>query len=288
MSRFTAEYFVKQGDNVYVLNRGNKPQVEGVTPVICDRHELGDRLKGYSFDAVIDVCCYNKRDAEALVSGLGEYGCCVFISSSAVYPETLPLPFNEEMPCGRNSVWGDYGLGKLQAEEYILQNVKNPYILRPPYLYGKYENLYRSAYVFDCAEQGVPVYVPGDGSMPLQFFDVEDMCRFIGIILQDQPQERIFNVGNPDAVSVNEWVRLCFKAAGKTAEIKYAPKEHFARLYFPFYEYGYTLDVSRQMGLMTDVKPMEQGLKEEYEWYKRNKDKVLKRDYYNYARENFE
>ena len=44
-SRYTAEYFVRKGNEVYVLNRNSKPQSEGVKLINCDRHNLGDSLK---------------------------------------------------------------------------------------------------------------------------------------------------------------------------------------------------------------------------------------------------
>ena len=103
VSRFAAEYFVSKGDNVFVLNRGNSPQPKGVTPIICDRRAIGDRLKAKAFDLVVDVSAYTRADSEGLVSALGNFGCYVFISSGAVYPETLPLPFREDQRCGRRS-----------------------------------------------------------------------------------------------------------------------------------------------------------------------------------------
>ena len=98
VSRYTAEYFRRRGDEVYVLNRGTGVQSDGVTPIIADRHALGDKLRGYRFDAVIDVTCYTREDAADLLDALGEFGDFVMISSSAVYPETLPQPFSEDMP----------------------------------------------------------------------------------------------------------------------------------------------------------------------------------------------
>ena len=38
VSRFTAEYFSNNGHRVYCLNRGTRPQPEGVTPIQADRH----------------------------------------------------------------------------------------------------------------------------------------------------------------------------------------------------------------------------------------------------------
>jgi len=299
VSRRIAEYFAAKGENVFVLNRGTKPQSENVTPIICDRRNVGEVLKKYSFDIVIDVTAYTREDVQSLHNALGDFGQYVFISSSAVYPETLPQPFKETEKCGRNTVWGDYGANKLAAEEYLLENVKCLYILRPPYLYGRGENLYRAPFIFDCAvcaanaanavnaALGQTVYLPRK-ELKLQFFDVDDLCRFIDTVTVKQPANRIFNVGNPDTVTAEEWVKYCFEAAGKVPEIRLAPQNDFVRNYFCFYDYDYSLDVTEMLKLMPEVKPLEQGIREEYEWYMKNPGAIVKRNYIDYIRQNFQ
>lgn len=42
-----------------------------------------------------------------------------------------------------------YGTDKVEAEKYLLSRVSNAYILRPPYLYGTMQNLYREPFVFE-------------------------------------------------------------------------------------------------------------------------------------------
>lgn len=282
VSRFVATYFVAKGDNVYVLNRGTKPQVEGVHLIKADRHALGDVLKSYSFDVVLDITGYTREDAKDLVEALGEIKQYVYISSGAVYPETLPIPFHEKQTCGRNSIWGDYGSDKLDAENYLRENVPGAYILRPPYLYGPMENLYREPFVFECADLSRPFYVPKDGKQRLQFFHVEDLCRFIEILLENQPEQKIFNVGNPDLLTIEEWARLCYKVVGKEMTSKYVDASHNQRDYFSFYDYEYELDVTRQMELMPEVKPLDEGLKEAYEWYIAHKEDVRKKPFFEY------
>ena len=71
-----------------------------------------------------------------------------------MYTDTKPQPFSEDQPCGRNAVWGDYGTNKLAAEQVLQERCPHAYILRPPYFYGLFENLYREAFAFDCAMQG--------------------------------------------------------------------------------------------------------------------------------------
>ena len=143
-----------------------------------------------------------------------------------------------------------------------------------------YENLYREAFPFDCALQDRPFYIPQNGDMKLQFFNVSDLCRFVEILIDKHPENHVFNVGNKDIVTVKEWVELCYKAACKTPEFVSVDKEIPQRDYFCFYDYEYILDVSKQNELMPDTIPLEQGLKEEFEWYKNNPDSVYNRKPY--------
>lgn len=281
VSRFVAEYFVAGGHEVWVLNRNTRPQSAGVRLIACDRHALGDRLKGQHFDAVLDATAYTGEDVDTLLDALDSFDDYVLISSSAVYPETLPQPFREDQPCGPNRVWGAYGTDKLAAERCLTARVPRAYSIRPPYLYGPMNNVYREAFAFECAEKNLPFYVPGTGSMPLQFFHVADLCRFVETLLARKPKERIFNVGNPQTVTVCQWAELCYGALGKTPEIRQV-QGHPQRSYFSFYDYAYKLDVSRQSALMPQVKPMEEGLREAYAWYRQHRDLIARKNLLEY------
>lgn len=286
VSRYAARYFAQKGDNVFVLNRNHNQQEKGVTLIEADRHNLGDKLKSYDLDAILDITAYTRDDVRCLAEALPKIPLYIFISSSAVYPETLERPFREDMPCGCNSVWGDYGRNKLEAEQYINENIQNSYILRPPYLYGPMQNLYREPFMFDCAMKNQPCYIPKDGSMPLQFLHVEDLCRFIDIILEKKPKQRIFNVGNPDTVDIKEWASLCYKAVGAGFNPVFVDESHAQRSYFCFYDYAYSLDVTKQCELMPDVKPLSDGLRESYEWYISHGDNINKKPYFEYIENN--
>ncbi|MBQ6570343.1 MAG: NAD-dependent epimerase/dehydratase family protein [Clostridia bacterium] len=287
VSKFAAQYFAAKGNDVTVLNRGSREQIPGVELIKGDRENLGDILAGRHFDLILDITAYTKQDIKNLLeSGVG-FDDYIFVSSSAVYPETNPQPFTEDQQCGPNSVWGDYGTNKLAAERYLQANVPNAYILRPPYFYGIFENLYREAFPFDCAIADRPFYLPGDGSMKLQFFNVSDFCRFAEILVEKHPGEHIFNVGNPDTVTIKQWVELCYKAAGKEPKFVNVYKDIPQRSYFCFHDYEYVLDVGRQCALMPDTVSLEDGLREEFAWYKDNPDSVYNRKpYMNFIDEN--
>lgn len=285
VSKYIAEYFANNGNDVYVLNRNTKPQLPNVKLIECDRKAINGRLKGLHFDTVIDVIAYTAEDIITLLDNLDSFNNYVMISSSAVYPKTLKLPFKENDNCGINKFWGDYGTNKIAAENALFKRVPNAYILRPPYLYGEYNNIYREAFVFDCAERNMPFYLPKDGSMPLQFFHVEDLCRFIETLLEFKPTQKIYNVGN-EPISIKEWVKICYAAVGKIPTFINVSSEIEQRNYFPFYDYGYILDTVAQNSIAPDLIPLTVGFERAYEWYKCNKSAVKPKNYFEFIERN--
>lgn len=285
VSKYIAEYFADRGNDVYVLNRNTKPQLPNVKLIECNRKEINGQLKGLHFDTVIDVTAYTAEDINTLLDRLESFSNYIMISSSAVYPETLDLPFKESDKCGKNKFWGDYGINKTAAENALKKRVPTAYIVRPPYLYGEYNNIYREAFVFDCAEKNAPFYLPKDGAMPLQFFHVEDLCRFIERILALQPTQKTYNVGNAP-VTVKEWVENCYSAAGSTPKFINVTEGIEQRKYFPFYDYGYVLDTYAQNEILFDLLPLKEGLRRAYEWYKDNKNAVNPKNYFEFIENN--
>lgn len=206
VSKYAAKYFVEHGYDVYVVNRNSKPQVKGVTLIESDRHNLGDKLKNLHFDVVADITAYDAQDIIDLHNSLDSFGQYIMISSSAVYPEYGVQPFPEDSERAVNKFWGKYGTDKIEAENALLERVPDGYILRPPYLYGSMDNVYREAFVFDCAMADRKFYLPEDGEMKLQFFHVEDLCRLMEVIITKCPTDHILNVGNEKAISIRDWV----------------------------------------------------------------------------------
>lgn len=286
VSRYTAEYFVAKGNEVYVLNRNSRSQSKGVKLINCDRHDLKFSLKNIAFDLVIDVTAYNKTDVRDLVNALGDFDKYILISSSAVYPETLKQPFKESQACGFNIHWESYGTNKIAAEKYLREKVPDAYIIRPPYLYGAMNNLYRESFAFECAEKNMPFFIPKDGSMKLQFFDIEDLCRLIEITAVTKPPFHTINAGNPQIVDINEWAKLCYGVLDKTPEIRYVTGKINQRIYFPFRDYEYVLDVANQESIMPKVKSLEKGLKQSYDWYANHRDIIVRKEYLQYIKEN--
>lgn len=285
VSKYVAEYFVEKGYDVYVLNRNSRPQSDGVTLIEANRKNLGTVLKDYHFDAVLDITSYTAADVEGLLDALDSFDNYIFISSSAVYPEYEKQPFTEETPLGENKFWGNYGTDKIAAEKVLRKRVPNAYIIRPPYLYGPMNNVYREAFVFDCALADRKFYLPENGQLKLHFFHVKDLCRVIEEIMKKQPQNHIFNVGNKEAITITDWASQCYAAAGKTMECVEVHQDINWRSFFSFTNYEYYLDTTKQDELISDTVDLQEGLKEAFVWYVSNQDKVNKKPYFEFIDE---
>ncbi|BBK79225.1 NAD-dependent epimerase/dehydratase family protein [Clostridium butyricum] len=287
VSKYVAKYFQSNNYEVYVLNRGSKQQIENINLICADRNNLKDCLKDFYFDSIIDVCGYNQQDIKNILDAVGGFKDYIFISSSAVYPETNMQPFSENQSIGVNKIWGKYGTDKIEAEEYLISKVPNAYILRPPYLYGPMQNVYREPFVFECALKNRKFYIPNDGKMKLQFFHVDDLCKVIEKILEKHPTNHIYNVGNTESIDINTFIELCYKVVGTPLEKVYVTEHNNQRDYFSFYDYEYSLDVTKQSELLMEEKDLFEGLKESYKWFKNNYNEVEKKDYIKYIEENF-
>ena len=287
VSKYVAEYFASKGDQVYVLNRNTRLQPKNTILLQGDRHKLGSLLKDCHFDVVVDVTAYTGEDVVDLCAGLGGFDSYIMISSSAVYPETNAQPFIEEQPIGDNRFWGEYGTNKVDAEKALKERVPHAYILRPPYLYGPMNNVYRESFVFDCALSGRKFYLPNKGELPLQFFYIGDLCRMIEVLIQNKPVKTIYNVGNPECVTVKEWVELCYEIAGASCELVPVHQQINPRAYFCFADYSYKLDVSEQDKLLSELKPFKEGLREAFLWYQNHESEVAKRPYLDYIDNHF-
>lgn len=287
VSKYVAEYFVKQKNEVFVLNRNTKPQVEGVKLIQGDRHSLGNLLKHMYFDVVADVTAYDAEDIIDLYNALGLFNQYIMISSSAVYPEYGVQPFLEKSETGVNKFWGQYGIDKIAAEKSLLERVPDAYILRPPYLYGPMNNVYREAFVFDCAIADRKFYLPKEGKMKLQFFHVRDLCKLMEVIICTNPADHIMNVGNAQAISIKDWVTKCYACFGKKPMFENIYENIDQRKYFSFYNYEYILDVRCQQKIFTESITIDEGLLESVKWYLENENEVIKKPFFDYIDKNF-
>lgn len=288
VGRKLVEYLAEHGYEVTVLNRGTRSlSVEGVQQICCDRND-GEGMKcalaGKRFDYVIDVSWQDVSWVEKLCAALDfeTVKKLVFISSSAVYDvEHLRVPFAETDALAENKYWTFYGKGKIDAERYyseFLREKKTELVmLRPPYIYGEYNYAQRESLIFRQLLEDKPVVIPASDPK-LQFIYTEDLAVIVDTLLKtDIGKESIFNVGNTEAVTSKAWVEACAKVAGKVPEIMevdYAGLGRNVRDFYPFFDYDNVLDVSKICELIKRETPFEEGLKKSFAWFLENRESI--------------
>lgn len=288
IGRTLAMELVARGHAVSILTRGRLPvDYEGLhARYVADRRNAESlrQLEGKRFDAVFDVSGYGAADVRPVLEALrpGTETRYVFLSSGAVYkPSSAPL--SEDAPKGENEQWGRYGTDKLAAEELLREHRSREgfalSVVRPAYVYGPGNNLYREAYLFDRLERGEVVPVP-QGGTTTQFVHIDDLVNLLIDISQRALDGEIeaFNCAHPEPVG---WPALVEAAAeAMDVEPRFKGVDYRGvmdpREFFPFRDCTYLLDVGRaaRFGLVPAI-DLREGLAETYAWYRRVRPRLI-------------
>lgn len=277
------------GFEVTLVNRGTKVHELAVKELHCDRKDgiaLKNILANENFDYVVDVSGLNLEDVQNSYEAVKHMDLknYVFISSSAVYCPSEIQPMAESFPIGKNLFWGQYGIDKIEAEDFLKEKFRkykfNFVVLRPPYLYGEGNYVYREAYIFDRLKSKRPVIIPKGNSL-IQFCHVEDLANIVVEMLDNEKSfGKTYNVGDSYGISFKAWVGKCMEAYGeKTEIIEFDNKiqKFDSRDFFPYYEYQYILDTREIEKIYINKIELVEGLKKALEWYNNNEHKVFKK-----------
>lgn len=289
VGRKIVEYLYYNDYDVTVLNRGTREvPVCGVKQILCDRNNLSamkEALKDEEFNSIIDVSWQGldwvKYACEAInFDTVKEF---VFISSSAVYDiDVLEIPFKEEDSLGENKYWTFYGKGKIDAEEYYINFLRNKKtnlsIIRPPYIYGEYNYAQRESLIFRQIMEGMPVAIPNTNPQ-LQFIYTEDLAAVILYLIRNNCEKLcIFNVGNEQAVTSRDWVIACSEVVGmepRIIEVNYKKLGKEVRDFYPFFDYDNVLDVTKIKTLYHRETNFIEGLNRAFDWFQLNRENIV-------------
>jgi UDP-glucose 4-epimerase len=159
---------------------------------------------------------------------------CLVASTSEVYGKSTKYPFTEDDdvvygPTTKNR-WS-YACSKA-IDEFLALAYHNtqqlPVIVTRlfntigPRQTGRY-GMVLPRFV-DQALQGEPITVFGDGRQTRCFTDVSDVVRAL-LLLVDHPAAigQVFNIGNPEEISIGELAGLVKKLTGSDSEIRFIP-----------------------------------------------------------------
>jgi len=281
---------VDAGHDVTLFNRGESdapiPEAS-VDRIEGDRYgeAFRDAFAGESFDAAIDMICYDGDHADAAVDALGgRVDQFVFCSTIDVYERPAPdLPITEDAP--RAPVTG-YAEGKIAAEDHLRAAHGDAFattILRPWHTYGEVgtdANLSGSigdAPLFGRLRAGRPVVLHGDGTSMWAACHREDVAgAFVDAVGNDAAYGETYHVTSEEPVTWEGYHRRIAAGIGAPdPEFVYVPTGLLVEA-LPertqglrdHYQYGTVFDnakVRRDLGFEYTI-PLEEGARRGAEW----------------------
>ncbi|MHA2169160.1 MAG: NAD-dependent epimerase/dehydratase family protein [Candidatus Kariarchaeaceae archaeon] len=301
-SRFIGKHVLMklsgQGHDITVINRGNVPHEkylpEGAVHFAVDRDDeeaMRTALEGKNFDIVYDICCITKHHAKIVIKVLsGNVRRFVQVSTGSVYDmevgAILSLPIEEDHPYQEiKEDTHPYVRDKTQAEQVLLKAYKqNGFpvtFLRPTFVYGPDNYVYREAYFFDRISRDRPILVPEKGNGFYDLVYVDDLAEMIilaGNSDADKVHGEAFNTSSGNFLTGNMFTQLVAKNIGKEADIVYYPLSLAEELdwpeekvLFPYVpEGGFALSamkMERVLGFKSKF-TYEEGLLNAYNWWK--------------------
>lgn len=288
---------LKAGHDVSVMHRKTKHDLgRRVENLVADRNDaeavrsaVGMRRFDVVFDNVYDwTRGTTAAQVEATVRAvetnrLSRY---IFMSSIAAYGDGLNHYEGDALAPDDHA--DAYVRNKAQTERMLFrmhQRTGLPAVtFRPPFVYGPENPFYREAFFWDRLRAGRSIVLPGDGHRLMQFVYVRDLVQAL-VRAVDEPEAvgEAFNIGNEKPLTQSEVVRAFAKAAGKTPVLRPIPRERILEaggnaMGDPAY-FGVYFDLTPITEIVTKIKrvlkiqptPFDQGLKETYRWYLRQK-----------------
>ena len=237
-----ARALLAAGYEVTSLSRSGGSPAPGVRTLQVDRRDpvaLTQALEGARFEATLDCCAYDSADVERLWlvphAVLGRY---VMISSGQVYLVTESprvagenrgaTPASEQdskRPVMREPAHGtrdhaewSYGVGKRRAESAALalraSHGVRALVLRLPVIHGAGDPKLRLWAYLQRTLDGEPLLLPDGGRQLTRYLWVEDVGRAVVAILDhENPSEAVFNLAQPDVVTLREFLERVSRAA---------------------------------------------------------------------------
>ncbi|HKO98473.1 MAG TPA: NAD-dependent epimerase/dehydratase family protein [Pyrinomonadaceae bacterium] len=257
-TRFIGRHLVTaaldRSHEVTLFNRGtsHSPPLPHVETINGDRRSDLAKLKGQSWDVVIDTCGYLPRDVKASAEVLGDLvERYVFISSISAYAnlsvigieETAPLATLTETQldqanaidsAGQSSAvtygamyGGLKALCEQAAEKAMPDRVL---IIRPGLIVGPDDYTDRFTYWVDrVARRGGEVLAPGRPARYVQFIDARDLAEWTMRQIEGK-ETGIFNAcGLPDNVTMEGLLEECKRVSESDASFSWASDDFLIR-----------------------------------------------------------
>ena len=207
---------IKNGIDLYLLNRGNREIIEGTKSIKCDISDFEnseDILKDYKWDVVVNWIAFNKEDIERDIklfkNKTKQY---VFISTASAYQKPPATPFITESTPLKNPFW-QYSRNKITCEDILVQAYRNEdfpiTIVRPSHTYDKVIPVpiggWNEYTIVDRIKKGKKIIVPGDGTSLWSLTHSKDFAKgFVGLLGLKQAIGEAFHITSDESLTWNQ------------------------------------------------------------------------------------
>ncbi len=231
------KHLLKRNANLTLFNRGQRENrlPAGIETIQGDRNDFAAfdaAMKSRKFDVVIDMICFNARQAESAVRAFaGRCDHYIFCSTVCTYGAQIPsnVLIDETFP--QNPI-SQYGRNKLACEDIFFRahDAKqfNATIIRPSHTYGPghclIDNLEFDPTSWDRIQRNVPVICAGDG-LGLWVSTHRDDCGklFAYAAMNPATYGQAYNATRDRIFTWRDYFKEAAKALGKSAQIIFMP-----------------------------------------------------------------
>jgi len=287
-----------------------------VNEITGDRGDLPDFAFAFAEiapDVVLDMICYNEQEAESLMDtfrGIARrvvvassmdvyraYGCLLGLETAAPDPNRL----NEDSPL-RQSRFPYRGQAqdpddmafeydKIPVEQVVMSDPALPgTVLRFPAVYGPGDH--RAFEYLKRMEDGRKFILLDESHARWRWTRgyVDNVAAATALALSDdRAANRIYNVGEPDALTESEWAFNIGLAAGWTGEIVRLPKEALPEHLRAAYNFDHHLDadtsrIRRELDYAEHI-TRDEALKATIDWERAHPADQIDASRFNYAAE---
>lgn len=230
ISTAVSKLALERGAELYLLNRGNRPELlpEGAVSLrgdIRNEAETAKLLEGMSFDTVVNWISFTREHVEADIRLFaGKTGQYIFISSASAYQKPPESPFITERTPLSNPFW-EYSRNKIACEEALLEAyAKEQFpvtIVRPSHTYGadKLPTAFNSRKyqwsIIERMRRGKKIILPGDGTSLWVLTHNTDFAKaFVGLLGRREAIGEAYQITSDEVLTWNRITRLLGHAAG--------------------------------------------------------------------------
>ncbi|GAA0292751.1 NAD-dependent epimerase/dehydratase family protein [Halarchaeum salinum] len=236
IGRYTVEELLDHDYRVTIFNRGEHANPFAERDDV--HHYEGDRTNDRELltakrevepDVVIDCVAYQPRDVRQATEIFADVNAYVYVSSGASYArDDIPKREGETPLCdcsadqAADDTGATYGNRKAEGDRMVFRAAErgvNAMAVRPTVVYGPHDYTERLDYWLHRVESYDRVIVPGDGTNLWQRVYVEDVASALRIVAEEGTPGEAYNVGDRNALTLEDTVRAAADALDTDVEI---------------------------------------------------------------------